>query len=68
MTEPTTTPEFDLDAHLAECRARMAEFGLAPKHSGVKLLEPLGYLEMVGLVEQATLVLTDSGGVNWEIP
>lgn len=30
------------------------------------LLEPLGYLEFVGLMEQAAVVLTDSGGVQEE--
>ena len=33
---------------------------------GVRLLDPLGYLETVGLVDGAALVLTDSGGLQEE--
>jgi UDP-N-acetylglucosamine 2-epimerase (non-hydrolysing) len=33
---------------------------------GVKFTEPLGYVEFIGLVEQAAGVLTDSGGVQEE--
>ncbi len=41
-------------------------FGLARKLSGerVVLLPPAGYLEMIGLMDAAKLVLTDSGGVQ----
>ncbi len=43
-------------------------FGLARKLSGerVVLLPPAGYLEMIGLMDAAKLVLTDSGGVQEE--
>jgi UDP-N-acetylglucosamine 2-epimerase (non-hydrolysing) len=47
-------------------RQRIADFGLAPRHRGVRLLEPLGYLETIGLVERSALVLTDSGGLQEE--
>ncbi|HEY9839992.1 MAG: non-hydrolyzing UDP-N-acetylglucosamine 2-epimerase [Candidatus Sericytochromatia bacterium] len=33
---------------------------------GIRLLEPLGYLEMLSLQQAAALVLTDSGGVQKE--
>src|SRR2546427_11134030 len=33
---------------------------------GVRLLEPLSYLEMLGLVSDAGLVITDSGGLQEE--
>lgn len=33
---------------------------------GLKLLEPLGYLEFLGLMAEAGLMLTDSGGVQEE--
>lgn len=41
---------------------------LAPLLAGARiaLLPPQGYLEMLGLLAQATLVLTDSGGVQEE--
>ncbi|HEX6851535.1 MAG TPA: UDP-N-acetylglucosamine 2-epimerase (non-hydrolyzing) [Candidatus Polarisedimenticolaceae bacterium] len=34
--------------------------------SGVRVLEPLGYLEFLGLTSAARLVLTDSGGIQEE--
>jgi UDP-N-acetylglucosamine 2-epimerase (non-hydrolysing) len=34
----------------------------------VTLLEPLGYRELVGLLERCSLVLTDSGGLQEEAP
>jgi UDP-GlcNAc3NAcA epimerase len=42
----------------------VAEFGLAP--AGVKLVEPVGYLEMIGLLRGCEAVFTDSGGVQKE--
>ena len=47
-------------------RSRITEFGLADMAAGVRLVDPLGYLETVSLVECATLVLTDSGGLQEE--
>ena len=47
-------------------RQRIKEFGLEQVGGAVRLMEPLGYLETIGLVEQATLVLTDSGGLQEE--
>ncbi|MEO8452290.1 MAG: UDP-N-acetylglucosamine 2-epimerase (non-hydrolyzing), partial [Gemmatimonadota bacterium] len=47
-------------------RQRMADFGLTPGNPAVRLLEPLGYLETIGLVSTAALVLTDSGGLQEE--
>lgn len=47
-------------------RQRLREAGLAPAAAAVRLLDPLGYLETIGLVEQAGLVLTDSGGLQEE--
>lgn len=37
-----------------------------PRSSGLKLLTPLSYLEFVGLQTRASLVLTDSGGIQEE--
>ncbi len=49
-------------------RARMSEFGLLAQiaRSNIKLVPPLGYLEMIGLVREAKCVLTDSGGLQEE--
>lgn len=50
-------------------RKRLTEFGLDGRvagMSGLKLCEPLGYLEFVGLISQARVVLTDSGGLQEE--
>jgi len=47
-------------------RARLTEFGLQDALGDVHVMEPLGYLETVGLVERARLVLTDSGGLQVE--
>jgi UDP-N-acetylglucosamine 2-epimerase (non-hydrolysing) len=49
--------------------ARMKEFGFWDELQGwknLKLTEPLGYLDSLNLMAAATLVLTDSGGVQEE--
>jgi UDP-N-acetylglucosamine 2-epimerase (non-hydrolysing) len=50
-------------------RKRLEEMGLAQRvaaQPGLRLCEPLGYLEFLGLTSQARLVLTDSGGLQEE--
>ena len=49
-------------------QARITEFGLAGvlDSQRVAILPPQGYLEMLGLMATATLVLTDSGGLQEE--
>jgi UDP-N-acetylglucosamine 2-epimerase (non-hydrolysing) len=49
-------------------RANIERFGLARMLAGapVALLEPQGYLEMLGLLAAARVVLTDSGGIQEE--
>ncbi len=47
-------------------RRRIEEFGLLALARRLTLLEPVGYLEAISLVEAATLVLTDSGGLQEE--
>jgi UDP-N-acetylglucosamine 2-epimerase (non-hydrolysing) len=48
-------------------RKSIQELGLRmPTDRGPRLLEPLGYLEMLGLVSSAALVVTDSGGLQEE--
>ena len=51
-------------------RRRIKEFGLEP-HLGmngtrIKLTHPLGYLDFLCLMKHATLVVTDSGGIQEE--
>src|SRR5205823_10513916 len=48
-------------------RERVQTLGFRPDPSGdLRLLEPLGYLDMLGLVAAAALVITDSGGLQEE--
>jgi UDP-N-acetylglucosamine 2-epimerase (non-hydrolysing) len=47
-------------------RLRMKEFAVDAAAGGVRLLDPMGYLETVGLVDGAALVITDSGGLQVE--
>jgi UDP-N-acetylglucosamine 2-epimerase (non-hydrolysing) len=49
-------------------RAKIDEFGLGEQleSSGMKLIEPLGYLDFMRLYSGAKLVLTDSGGLQEE--
>jgi len=35
---------------------------------GIKLLEPMGYVDFIHLLERCHLVLTDSGGIQEEAP
>lgn len=45
-------------------RKLLERTGLTPK--GIRLIEPLGYLDMTRLVHSATAVFTDSGGLQKE--
>jgi UDP-N-acetylglucosamine 2-epimerase (non-hydrolysing) len=50
-------------------RGRLEEFGLVERLTdggAVRLVEPVGYLDSVGLAESASCVLTDSGGLQEE--
>lgn len=46
-------------------RRRLEELGLS-EAGGVRLVEPLGYVDFLALVRGASLVVTDSGGVQEE--
>ncbi len=48
-------------------RRRLEEARIKPNGGGdLRVLEPLGYLDMLGLVASASLVITDSGGLQEE--
>ena len=49
-------------------RERVRSFNLdgAFEGGGIRLMEPIGYTEMLGLQSEAALVLTDSGGMQEE--
>jgi UDP-N-acetylglucosamine 2-epimerase (non-hydrolysing) len=44
----------------------MREFGLADRAARLKTVEPIGYVDMLALVDGAAAVLTDSGGLQEE--
>lgn len=46
-------------------RARLEEAGFLD-HPGMRVIDPLGYIEFMGLVRGAAAVVTDSGGVQEE--
>lgn len=51
-------------------RERLAAFGIDPSAdssgAGVRVLEPLGYIDFLALTASAALVVTDSGGIQEE--
>lgn len=47
-------------------RARMADLGITPDPTRIRLTDPLGYLDFLALVSRARAVLTDSGGIQEE--
>ena len=47
-------------------RGNIEQFGFTSKLDGLRVLPPLGYLDMLGLMREAKLVLTDSGGIQEE--
>jgi UDP-N-acetylglucosamine 2-epimerase (non-hydrolysing) len=46
-------------------RCRLEDAGVRPG-SGLRLVQPLGYLDFLALMEGARLILTDSGGIQEE--
>jgi UDP-N-acetylglucosamine 2-epimerase (non-hydrolysing) len=47
-------------------QARIDSFGLGGLIENLKLMPPTGYLEMLGLMQDARFVMTDSGGIQEE--
>jgi UDP-N-acetylglucosamine 2-epimerase (non-hydrolysing) len=47
-------------------RRGLEELGLRGTREAVRFLEPMGYLEFIGLMLESAVVLTDSGGIQEE--
>jgi UDP-N-acetylglucosamine 2-epimerase (non-hydrolysing) len=47
-------------------RQRLAEFGLGNGRSSMRFMDPLSYLQFLGLQTRAEVVITDSGGIQEE--
>ncbi|MER5639260.1 UDP-N-acetylglucosamine 2-epimerase (non-hydrolyzing) [Kitasatospora sp. NPDC002227] len=47
-------------------RAAVERFGLTPLLAGLRVTEPVGYAEFLGLARHAALLVSDSGGVQEE--
>ncbi len=47
-------------------RARLSELEAGGRKSDLRLVEPVGYLDFLALQRHATLVITDSGGIQEE--
>ncbi len=47
-------------------RTRKMMEGIEPNHPGLRLIEPLGYLDFLSLLADSGAVLTDSGGIQEE--
>lgn len=47
-------------------RQRLAEFGISNGHASMRFMEPLSYLQFLGLQTRAAVVITDSGGIQEE--
>jgi len=45
---------------------RLKEYNISLEYSNIRIIDPLGYIEMIRLLKHAKLVLTDSGGLQKE--
>ncbi len=66
---PVVLPLHPRTEKMARGLKLLMEHGLRPDAAparGLRLIRPVGYLEMIALVKQARVVLTDSGGLQKE--
>ena len=47
-------------------RAKITEYGLGPKLDSLRVLDPVGYREFLGLAAECAFLVSDSGGVQEE--
>jgi UDP-N-acetylglucosamine 2-epimerase (non-hydrolysing) len=47
-------------------RQRLAALDMETNHSSLRIIDPLGYLDFLKLISSASVVLTDSGGIQEE--
>lgn len=57
---------FPVHPRTRKCMALCGVAGWAGSNPNLKLVEPLGYLDFIGILENARFVLTDSGGLQEE--
>ncbi len=67
ITKENTNVEVVFPVHLNPVIGELAKSKLGNNNS-VKLLEPLDYTDLVGVMKRCKLVLTDSGGIQEEAP
>lgn len=68
MAERFANVDFVYPIHLNPNIRRPVQEIIDGSRSNVYLLEPLSYLEFVAMMQQCTLILTDSGGIQEEAP
>ena len=68
LAEQFRDVDFVYPIHLNPNIRRPVQEIIDGSRSNVYLLEPLSYLEFVAMMQQCTLILTDSGGIQEEAP
>ncbi len=68
LSEQFKDVDFVYPIHLNPNIRRQVQEIIDGSQSNVYLLEPLSYLEFVAMMQQSTLILTDSGGIQEEAP
>ena len=68
LAEQFKDVDFVYPIHLNPNIRRPVQEIINGSRSNVYLLEPLSYLEFVAMMQQCTLILTDSGGIQEEAP